>query len=473
MKCALKSFLVVLILSPLIHAQSDIVGFWDGKLKMLSTDLQFQLKIENPGKLLTAYMNIPTQGLKAYRLQIFTYKKSKVHFELPGQAGIAKFDGALKGDSIKGTLLQAGIKGTFILKRSIEQTATVQPEDKPTISLPYSEDEVVFKSGRILFSGTLTTPKGEADAKYPALILLTGNGPLDRNENIYGFKIFEKIADYLTRKGIAVLRYDDRGVGGSTGNKMLSTTEDFTGDALSAVEFMKKQKNIDVNKIGLLGHSEGGIVASMAAARSTDIAFIVLMSGSGVNGGDLILEQQKLLLKSANVPDSTIAHNLELQTKINDALKSDKDLNELKDDLRKFAEEDYNNLSDEVKASIQDKDAYLNSNVQSQIAVFSNPWFRFFVKNNPYDSLIEVRIPLLMTFGELDLQVPTEQNKPKIEEALTKAGNKNFKSIIFPKANHLYQQAKTGNPGEYAELQKEFVPDFLKTISDWILQVTK
>ncbi len=473
MKSIRKYILLILIFCSHVEAQSDILGFWDGNLKMLTMNLQFQLKIANTGKSLNAFMNIPSQGVKAYLLQVFTYKKSKVYFELPGQAGIAKFDGMLKGDSIKGTLLQAGIKGIFFLKRSVEQTDAVQQENKPGEPLPYSEDEVVFKSGKILFSGTLTTPKGDTNAKYPAVILLTGNGPHNRDENIYGFKIFEKIADYLTRKGIAVLRYDDRGIGGSTGNKMSSTTEDFAGDALSAIEFMKKQKNIDVDKIGLLGHGEGGIIASMSAARSKDIAFIVLMSGTGVDGGDLILEQQKLLLKSANVPDSMIAQNLELQKKINDALRNDKDLNNLKSDIRKFAEEDYNNLSANIKASIQNKEAYLNSNVQSQIAVFNNMWFKFFIKNNPYDALIEVTIPVLMTFGELDLQVPAEQNKPKMEEALTKAGNKNFKSIIFPKANHLYQEAKTGNPSEYAELSKEFVPDFLKTISDWILQITK
>lgn len=473
MKSLWKYLFVLLILSSQVHAQSDVIGFWNGNLKMLTIDLQFQLKIENPGKSLNAYMNIPAQGVKAYQLPVFTYKKSKVHFELPGQAGMAKFDGVLKGDSIKGTVLQAGIKGDFILKRSVEQTAAVQQENKSSEPLPYSEDEVVFKSGTILFSGTLTRPKGDANAKYPAVILLTGSGPHNRDENIYGFRIFEKIADYLTRKGIAVLRYDDRGVGGSTGNKMLSTTEDFVGDALSAVEFMKKQNNIDVNKIGLLGHSEGGIIASMAAARSNIITFIVLMSSSGVDGGDLILEQQKLLLKSVNASDSIITQNLELQKKINDALRNDKDINDLKGDIRKFAEEDYNNLSANIKASIQDKEAYLNSNVQSQIAVFNNPWFRFFVKNNPYDALLKVTIPVFMTFGELDLQVPVEQNKPKMEEALTKAGNKHFKSVIFPKANHLYQEAKTGNPSEYSELPKEFIPGFLETISDWILQTTK
>lgn len=473
MKSFLKYFLLVLFFYSHVNAQSDVLGFWDGQLKMLTINLSFELKIVKSADSLRAFLNIPAQGLKSYQLPVFKYKKSKVHFELPGQAGMAKFDGVLKGDSIKGTLLQAGIKGSFFLKRSVEEAAIVQPEKKSDEPLPYSEDEIVFKSGRILFSGTLTVPKGDANTKYPAVILLTGSGPHDRDENIYGFKIFEKIADFLTRKGIAVLRYDDRGVGGSTGNKMSSTTEDFVGDALSAVEFLKKQKNINTSKIGMLGHSEGGIVASMAAARSNDLLFIVLMSSSGVDGGNLILEQQKLLLKSVNVPDSIIAQNLELQKKINDALRNDKDVNNLKDDIRKFAEEDYNNLSADVKASIQDKKTYLNSNVQSQIAVFNNPWFKFFVKNNPYDALEKVKIPVLMTFGELDLQVPKEQNKPNMEEALTKAGNKNFKSIVFPKANHLYQTAKTGNPSEYNELPKEFVQGFLETISDWILQVIK
>jgi hypothetical protein len=236
---------------------------------------------------------------------------------------------------------------------------------------------------------------------------------------------------------------------------------------------LKKQNKINTKKIGFLGHSEGGIIAPLAAENSNDVAFMVLMSGTGVTGGDLLLEQQKELLKKNNVPDSIITEDLELQKKINETLAEGKDLNDIEKDIRAFTEKDYNNLSKEVKASIPNKEAYINSNVRSQILTFNNPWFKFYIKYDPIPALEKVKVPVLMTFGELDLQVPVSENKPKMEEALTKGGNKNFKSVVFPKANHLYQEAITGSPGEYSQLPKKFVPGFLDTIANWILEVTK
>jgi len=464
-------FIALVFIFSQTNAQNDIAGYWSGKIKMLTMNLDFQIKVEKTKKTLNAFMSIPSQKLENYQLAVFTFKKNKLHFELPSQAGTAKFDGELIADSIKGKILQAGIQGTFYLARSEEQKTIPQSESKINELLPYLEDEVAFKSGRILLAGTLTIPKEEK--KYPAVILLTGSGPQNRDEEIYGFKIFQKIADYLTRRGIAVLRYDDRGVGGSTGNTMQSTTEDLAGDAQAAIDFLKKQKNIDPKKIGFLGHSEGAIIAPMVAANSNDVAFMVLMSGTGVNGGEVLLEQQKLILKASGVADSLINQNLELQREINKALNNNKDLNDIRNDIQTFAEKDYETLSPDIKASIKDKKAYINSTVQSQIMVFNNPWFKYFINYDPAPALRKVKVPVLMTFGELDLQVPVNQNKPKMEEALRLGGNKNFKSIIFPKANHLYQEAKTGSPGEYNELEKEFVPGFLEKIGDWIAQIVK
>ncbi|MEW6702884.1 MAG: alpha/beta fold hydrolase, partial [Bacteroidota bacterium] len=443
MKLFLKLFFVLIFLFSQIYAQKDITGNWDGKIKMLSMDLNFQIKVEKSDSTFYAFLTIPSQKLKDYQLPVFSFKKNKVYFELPGQVGVAKFDGELKADSIKGGLLQAGIKGTFFLARAIEQKLGPQTEQKVEEPLTYMEEEVAFKSGQILLSGTLTLPKEEG--KYPAVILLTGSGPQNRDEEILGFKIFQKIADYLTRLNIAVLRYDDRGVGGSTGNIMQSTTEDFSNDAIAAVEFLKKQKNIDHKKIGFIGHSEGGIIAPLAAANSNDIAFVILISGTGVDGGEVLLEQQKLILKAGGAADSLIEQNLNLQKKINEMLKNNKDLNEIRNDIKIFAEKDFANLNAEVKASIQDKEAYINATVQSQINLFDNPWFRFFIRYDPSSALERMKVPVLMTFGGLDLQVSVEQNKPKMEEALMRGGNKNFKSVVFPKANHLYQEAKSGS----------------------------
>ena len=451
-------------------AQHDIIGYWNGRLKMLTMNLEFQLEVKMTNDSLTAFLSIPLQGLKDYQLSVFQFHNPKVNFEIPGPAGIAKFTGMLKADSISGILIQAGIKGIFNLGRTLKQPEAIKEPIK-TEPLPYLEEEVKFKDRDILLSGTLTRPK--EDKKYPAVILLVGSGAHNRDEEIFGFKVFQKIADYLTRKGIAVLRFDKRGVGGSTGNTHQSTTEDFANDAISAVDFLKKLPNINEKKIGLLGHSEGGIEAPMAASISNDIAFIILMSGTGVNGGDVILEQQRMNLKIAGASESVIKENNALQEKVNDALKNDKDFESVSKDLTAFEEKDFWNLSPEIRASILDKDAFIQSKVLAQMKIFNNPWFRYFIKYDPAPTLENVKVPVLMTFGELDLQVSVAQNKTIMEEALKRGRNKNFKSIVFPKANHLYQTAKTGSPGEYAELPKEFVPGFLETISSWILETTK
>ena len=471
MKTLLKIFFFLILSLSQIDAQKEILGYWSGKLKMLSIELDFQIKVSKSDKSLDGFITIPSQKVSEYKLPVFTYKKNKVHFELPGSAGTAKFDGTLKADSIKGTLLQAGIKGIFNLAKTDQPVKEDPVEIQKEEPLSYSEEDVAFKNGRILLAGTLTTPK--AEGKFPAVILLTGNGPQDRDEDIFGFKVFQKIADHLTKNGFAVLRYDDRGVGGSTGNSLQSTTEDFSNDALAAIEFLKKQNSIDQTKIGLLGHSEGAQIAELAAVNSKDVSFIVLLAGNGVDGGTALIEQQKLILKASGFTDSLITENIELQDKINNALRNDVDLNDIRKDIRAFAEKDYAGLNNDVKNSIQDKETYLNSNVQSQIIFYNNPWFRFYVKYDPYPTLEKIKIPVLMIFSELDLQFPPSLNKQKMEEALNKAGNKNFKSVLFPKANHLYQEAKIGSPAEYSELKKEFVPGFLETISSWIQGVAK
>jgi len=470
-KTLLRIFFISILSLSQINAQKEILGYWSGKLKMINIELDFQINVTKTNKSLNGFISIPTQKVSEYKLPVFTYKKNQIHFELPSSAGTAKFDGKLKADSINGTLLQAGMKGTFSLGKTTQPIVQNQPAEQIDEPVPYLKDDIAFKNGRILLTGTLTIPK--ADGKFPAIILLTGNGPQDRNEDIFGFKIFKIMADYLTRKGFAVLRYDDRGVGGSTGNTMQSTTEDFSNDALAAIEFLKKQDNIDRTKIGLLGHSEGCQIAELTAVNSKDVSFIVLLSGNGVDGGKALIEQQKLILKASGVADSLIAQNLELQNKINYALYNDIDINSLQKDIKAFAEKDYEGYGKEVKKSIQDKETYINSNVQSQINIFNNPWFKFYVKYDPIPTLEKIKIPVLMLFGEFDLQFPSSLNKPRMEEALAKAGNKNFKSIIFPKANHLYQEAKIGSPTEYSVLKKEFVPGFLDTIGDWVLNVIK
>jgi len=462
-------FILTFFLSTFDIAQNNITGYWNGRIKMLTLDLDFQLEVKKASDSLNAFLSIPKQLLKDYQLSVFHFNNPEVYFEIPSPAGIAKFNGKLNADSISGSILQAGIAGTFYLGKSIKPTVTIKEPEK-TEPLPYLEEEAVFKDKDVLLAGTLTHPK--ENKKYPAIVLLSGSGPNKRDEEILGFKIFQKIADYLTKNGIVVLRYDKRGTGGSSGNIRQATTEDFTNDAIAAVEFLKKQPFVDVKKIGLLGHSEGGIEAPMAASISNDIAFIILMSGPGVNGGDVIVEQQKMNLKLAGASEDLIKENTELQEKVNNALRNNKDFESVRKDLTDFEEKDFLNLSPEIRSSIKNKDAFIKSRVQTQMTAFDNPWFRYFIKYDPIPALENVKVPVLILFGELDMQVSANQNRSKIEEALKRGGNNKYKTIVFPKANHLYQEAITGSPSEYGDLPKEFVPGFLEKISDWILGIS-
>ncbi len=301
--------------------------------------------------------------------------------------------------------------------------------------------------------------------------MITGSGPQNRDEELFGFKPFKIIADYLTRNGIAVLRYDDRGVGGSTGKNVSEyTSEDFADDVLEAVKFLKTRSDINPEQIGLMGHSEGGIVAPLAASKSNDIAFIVLMAGTGVKGIDIIKEQSILIMRADNTPEDAIKSNDELLSKLYSILTTNGDMETLRPELEKEIEKSYNDMPDEQKKTITDKNEYIKSMADMQFKQLGSPWMRYFLTYDPAIALEKVTCPVLGLFGELDLQVPPSQSKEPMENALKKSGNKDFKIVVMPKANHLFQSSSTGSPSEYAKLPKEFIPEFLPTVKDWITE---
>jgi dipeptidyl aminopeptidase/acylaminoacyl peptidase len=342
---------------------------------------------------------------------------------------------------------------------------TQETNDEP---LPYNSEEVTFTNGDIKLAGTLTIPKTEG--KHPAVVMITGSGPQNRDEELFGFKPFKIIADYLTKNGIAVLRCDDRGVGGSTGESVSHyTSEDFAGDVLEAVKFLKTRSDINPKQIGLMGHSEGGIIAPMVASKSDDIAFIVLMAGTGVKGADLIKKQSELIMKAENASEEEIKANNKIIEKLNKIVING-NMEELRSTFEEAEAKGYNDLTDEEKSSIKDKDEYIKTNVDRDLKRYGNTWFKFFMTYDPAPALEKVKCPVLMLFGELDLQVPPSQNREPMENALKNGGNKDYKVVVFPKANHMFITANTGSPSEYASLPKEFVPGFLDTVKDWITE---
>ncbi len=413
-------------------------------------------------------IDIPVQGVKEMKLIHISSVDGKVYFELASPVAVAIFEGIFSNDSLKGKFMQAGMEGTFYLVKSVK-VEEIKTDTTVTETLPYSSEEVTFTNDGITFAGTLTVPFTKG--KHPAVIMITGSGPQTRDEEILGFKIFKIIADHFTRNGIAVLRYDDRGVGGTKGKSVNeSTTEDFAGDVLAAVQYLKSREDINPSQIGLCGHSEGGIVAPLAASKSTDVAFIVLIAGTGVNGFDIIREQSKLILEADKTPVVEVEGYLKMLDLINETISAGKDLSTIREQIEKNTEENYEKLKDEEKKAIKDKDEYIKTTVNSTIYQFSTPWMKYFLKYDPAPALEKVKCPVLMLFGEKDLQVPPHQNKGPMENALQKGGNKDYRSVVLPSANHLFQQAETGSSSEYPKLPKEFVPGFLDTMSTWVIE---
>jgi pimeloyl-ACP methyl ester carboxylesterase len=459
---------LLFLIAATAYSQETLDGKWEGKIVIMGTELEMAVNFKTDPDSIRGTIDIITQGAKDLPLIHISHSAPKVYFELPAGQTLAVFDGSMNADSISGRFTQAGAEGTFVLRK-----ATGKPEEVKK-ELPYREEEVTFTNGANSFAGTLTIPFGEG--KFPAIVMITGSGAQDRNETIVGFKIFGVIADHFTRNGIAVLRYDDRGIGGSKGKGVdSSTTEDFAYDVIEAVEYLKTRNDIDAGKIGLCGHSEGGIVAPLAASKYDGIDFIILIAGTGVPGKEILLEQSKLIMEANKTPKEDIESALNTQKKVYDALGSDSAESKIYAIVKEQIADEYDKLPKDSMKTIS-KDGYIEKNLETakvQLRSVLSPWFKFFVSYDPSRSLEKVKCPVLMLFGEKDLQVPPAQNKAPMEQALTLGGNTKFKTVVFPDANHLFQRAETGSPTEYAKLPKEFVPGFLETMSEWITQMTK
>jgi hypothetical protein len=353
-------------------------------------------------------------------------------------------------------------------RNAIEKEVVKRPQEplKPYI---YYSEEVTFqnKSANISLAGTLTLPS--KDGNFPVVILISGSGPQNRDEELMGHKPFLVISDYLTKNGIAVLRYDDRGVGQSTGDFKTATSADFATDVQSAVAYLKTRKEINKKKIGLVGHSEGGIIAPMVAAKSKDVSFIVLLAGTGIPGDQLLLLQQELISKASGVSDSDIKKSIEMNTKIFEIVVKSNDTKKLKLDVTNLIND---TLKNDKNAKIPEGEMQVDY-IKNQVDQMTSPWMQYFIKYNPAIVLEQVKCPVLAINGEKDLQVPPKENLMAIKNALLKGGNKNVKTKEFPNLNHLFQESKSGSPDEYATIEQTFSPVALEEVMNWIKIQTK
>ena len=444
------------------QAPAQLAGHFEGAILILGTELAIQVEFQAGDQGLAATIDIPQQGAAGLALANVRFDPPTVHFELPAGPGVAIFDGELRGEEIAGKFLQAGMAGEFRLAR---RAASALPQAAPE-PLPYREEEVTFVTADGTFAGTLTLPPGPG--RHPAVVLLTGSGAQNRDEELFGFKPFRLIADHLTRNGITVLRYDDRGIGGTTASAAQATSAEFASDALAAVAYLKARPEIDAQRVGLLGHSEGGLVGPLAATRSRDVALLVLISGPGVPGEQILLEQAAAIGRAQGANAADLEREAGFQRRAFAAVRSGSDPVTIRAEVSSLAREQLARLPEEQRQAIGGSDQVVETAIEAQVRMLQSPWFRFFLDYDPAPTLEKVRCPVLALFGEKDLQVPAETNRKAVAEALARGGNADVTTMILPGANHLFQAAALGTPNEYAALKKEFVPGFLETISRWI-----
>ena len=410
----------------------------------------------------------PDQGANNIPIGAIGLKDNVLTFE--SKVIGAKYSGKKNpdGTAFEGQFEQNGLKLQLTLKKTDKLSQAARPQ-MPKPPFPYRSEEVSYEntSGGVKLAGTLTLPPGKGP--IPAVLLLTGSGGQDRDETILGHKLFLVLADDLTRRGVAVLRVDDRGVGGSTGSTASSTSEDFAGDALAGVAFLKARKEIDPGKIGLIGHSEGGLIAPIAAARSKDVAFIVLMAGTGVPGTEILEAQGQLILKATGASDSELKNQREIQKRLIDIIAREKDEKAARVKLAATVKDLLAAMPESEKKALGDSGGPLS---EAAIDQFNNAWFRYFLTFDPRPTLRMVHCPVLAINGEKDLQVPSKRNLEEIAGALKAGGNRDVKTVELPGLNHLFQPSKTGSPSEYASIETTIAPEALKTIGDWIVERT-
>jgi uncharacterized protein len=435
-----------------------VSGLWHGEIELPNQtgSLRVTVELSQQGDAWKGDIDIPAQGAKDLPLAGIAVDGSKIRFSIAGIPGSPTFDGTLVDGGIRGTFTQGGVSMPFRLGR-----AAPRLPQEPQPPFPYAAEEVAYTNGDVKLAGTLTIPAGPGP--FPAVLLVTGSGAQDRDESGFGHKPFLVLADHLSRNGIAVLRVDDRGVGGSSGSVWDSTTSDFAQDALAGMRCLKKHPRIAPDRIGLVGHSEGGVVAPLAASQSPDVAFIVLLAGTGVPGAEVLYRQVELIARASGASEDRIKASLDLVRRETAVLQAQKDPAELAAALREIAQAQIAMLSEPERQAIGGAEG-----IERQLKLASSPWFRALLGYDPRVALRRVKVPVLALNGELDFQVAADQNLPEIEKALKMAGNQDVTIRKMPGLNHLFQPARTGSPGEYGTIETTMDPAVLDLVTRWI-----
>lgn len=473
-----KLLLLPLCIISLYNFAQSVSGDWEGQLTVQGTILPIIFHIKDSTGILSATFDSPKQVAYGLPCSDVTVKDDSLLIGMKMLNG--KYTGLLHSNRrrVTGTWYQGDLSLPLDLKK-IKDSATPKTFNRPQTPkapFPYFSEEVTYSNsdGSIRFGGTLTRPLDKVLKKYPSVILITGSGQQDRDETLFEHKPFAVIADHFTKNGFAVLRVDDRGVGKTTGKFSKSTSADFADDVAAGIQFLKTHINIDTTRIGLLGHSEGGMIAPIVAARRTDVKFIVLLAAPGVPIIDLMATQAVDVAAASGVAKSdmgtygTLYKNL-VTTVINEEdtavafVKAMGVLDYWRKSTPAATVENTTGISNDATAATF-ADAFVKQMIE--------PWFNYFMHFKPADYLSQVKCPVLALNGAGDIQVAAEPNIQAIKNILEKKALPHFEAVIVPGLNHLFQHCNSCSVDEYMTIEETIAPEVLQHITKWMQQVT-
>ncbi|MDR2449188.1 MAG: alpha/beta fold hydrolase [Prevotellaceae bacterium] len=446
-------------------------GSWNGTLNAGGAKLRIVFHVEEKSGAYTATMDSPDQGAKGIPVTAVEVNSNTINLKIDHLA--MAYAGTLTGNTLAGTFTQGGFSTSLNMERGAAPEAK-RPQD-PQPPYPYYSENITFenKAAGITLAATLTFPK--EGRHFPAVALISGSGPQNRNEEVVQFnhRPFLVLSDYLTRHGVAVLRYEDRGVAESGGNYKTATLDDFASDALAAVDYLRTRPEMNPGKIGLVGHSEGGTIAFLLAGAHPEIAYIVSLAGMSVNGDSLLRTQRRLLSLAQGIPDEAITLNEQLIEKTT-AMIGHYPAEFVAAHIDSLTERFWvaeKPLIERWKRVFPDtlSDEALRKKIKTGLVQLSSTELRSLLQCDPSKALTKIQCPVFALNGEKDLQVPADMNLNHIEAQVKSA----LKVKKYPGLNHLFQHAGTGAIEEYAVIEETISPEVLEDIAAWIVQTTK